>query len=352
MQEPVMEGRGYYNEHSELQARSAEEADRILGRGLAAVTLSPGPLTIADFGSSQGHNSMRQMALALDRLTERTRQSQDIMVVHTDLPHCDFNSLFTMLETAPDSYRRSRDHVFASVIGHSFYDRLLPAASLTFGWSAFALHWMSALPLVIREHIWPVFAAPDEAMALAAVAAVDWRNFLVHRAEELVPGGQLVLVIGAVDETGATGLEPMMDLANNVLKALVTEGKLDAEVYATMTIPSRPRIRNEFMAPFHNGELPALKLEELVIAETPNAAMLRWQTTGDAAMFAADLTGFFIGAFGPSLFGDNEPLRDLFAIRFAAAIAMAPTEVARPLVTATLRIARRSGCSESTIQDP
>jgi hypothetical protein len=192
MREPVMEGRGYYNEHSELQARSAEEADRMLGRGLAAVTLSPGPLTIADFGSSQGHNSMHQMALVLDRLTERTRQSQDIMVVHTDLPHSDFTSLFTMLETAPDSYRRGRDHAFASAIGHSFYDRLLPAVSLTFGWSAFALHWMSALPLVIREHIWPIYAAPDEATALAAVAAVDWRNFLVHRAKELVSGGQVL----------------------------------------------------------------------------------------------------------------------------------------------------------------
>jgi hypothetical protein len=32
-------------------------------------------------------------------------------------------------------------------------------------------------------------------------------------------------------------------------------------------------------------------------------------------MFAADLTGFVIGACGPSPFGDNEPLRDLFASR-------------------------------------
>jgi hypothetical protein len=31
-------------------------------------------------------------------------------------------------------------------------------------------------------------------------------------------------VIGAVDENGATGLEPMMDLANDILRTLVTEG--------------------------------------------------------------------------------------------------------------------------------
>jgi hypothetical protein len=341
MREPVMEGRGYYNEHSELQARSADEADGVLGRALDAIVIPPGPLTIADFGSSQGHNSMRQLALALDRLAERTGQSRDTMVVHTDLPHCDFTSLFAMLENAKDSYRRGRKHVFACAVGHSFYDRLLPANSLTFGWSAFALHWMSALPVALGDHIWPVLAAPDEAKALAEVAAEDWRNFLASRAEELVPGGQLVLVIGAADATGATGLEPIMELANDVLKALVADSKLSADVYAAMTIPSRPRTREEFQAPFDKGELPALSLEELVIAQTPNAAMLRWQQTGNAVMFAATITGFFIAAFGPSLFGHDDALRDLFASRFTAAIAMAPAEVAWPLVTATLRISRR-----------
>ena len=51
MREPIMQGRGYYNEHSELQARSAAEADGMLERALAAVTIPAGPPTIADFGS-------------------------------------------------------------------------------------------------------------------------------------------------------------------------------------------------------------------------------------------------------------------------------------------------------------
>lgn len=341
MRDPIMQGRGYYNQHSELQARSAEEADGMLERALAAVMIPGGPPTIADFGSSQGHNSMRQIALMLDRLTERIGHERDVRVVHTDLPHCDYTSLFVTLETSLDSYRRGRPYAFPSAIGHSFYDRLLPAGSLTLGWSSFALHWMSALPMALREHIWPVCGSPDEGEALAEVAAKDWRNFLAYRAEELTPGGQLVLVIGAVNATGATGLEPMMDLANDVLRKLVTDGKLSAQAYTTMTIPSRPRSREEFRAPFDKGEVEELSLEELVIAETPNAAMLRWRQTGDAAAFASDITGFFIAAFGPSLFGDNEPLRELFAKRFVAAIARAPALIALPLVTATLRVARR-----------
>ncbi len=339
MLEPVMQGGGYYNKHSELQARSAAQADGVLARALAAVAVPTGPLVVADFGCAQGRNSLRPMALVLDGLAARAGRERDVMVVHTDLPHCDFTSLFTTLETAPDRYRHGRDHVFSSVIGHSFYDRLLPAGSLTFGWSSFALHWMSALPQALRLHIWPVLGAPDEQAALAAIAARDWRNFLKYRAEELAPGGQLVLVVGAVDEAGASGLEPMMDLANNVLAALVTEGPLAAAAYAGMTIPSRPRRREEFIAPFEDGGLP-LSLEELVVAETPNAAMLRWEEAGDATLFAADIAGFFVAAFGPSLFGDDDGLRALFTDRFTAAVGMAPAQIARKLVTATLRIRR------------
>jgi hypothetical protein len=69
--------------------------------------------------------------------------------------------------------------------------------------------------------------------------------------------------------------------------------------------------------------------------------MLRWRQTGDAAAFASDITGFFIAAFGPSLFGDNELLHELFAKRLTETIARAPGPIAQPLVTATLRIARR-----------
>ena len=105
----------------------------MLERALAAVKIPGGPPTIADFGSSQGHNSMRQIGLMLDRLTERMGRERDVRVVHTDLPHCDYTSLFVTLETSPDSYRRGRPYAFASAIGHSFYDRLLPAGSLTLG---------------------------------------------------------------------------------------------------------------------------------------------------------------------------------------------------------------------------
>jgi hypothetical protein len=66
-----------------------------------------------------------------------------------------------------------------------------------------------------------------------------------------------------------------------------------------MTIASRPRSHAEFTAPFDKGDFAELSLEELVIAETPNAAMLHWRQPGDAAAHSLPtLRAFSLGPSG------------------------------------------------------
>jgi hypothetical protein len=340
MTETVMRGHGYYNTHSELQARSGEVSDPVLDAALQAAAIPPsGPLTIADFGSSQGRNSLRPMDRAIAALLARSGPDRDIMVVHVDQPHNDFASLFALLE-GEASYRRGRPGVFSAAIGRSFYEPLLPAGSLSFGWSSIALHWMSHLPVPVADHIWIPRATTTEQAAIAAVAAADWLAFLSHRMRELAPGGQLVLIQGAMDETGSTGLEPLQDAANAALRALVAEGRLAPAAYAGMTIPSRPRTRAEFEAPFAQGALPGLRLETLSICTAPNPIRGRWLADGDAGAFARDLTGFFLAAFSPALFGEDAALEAAFTERLQAMIADDPASFAQELVIGILRIAR------------
>jgi hypothetical protein len=342
MTETVMRGHGYYNTHSELQARSGEVSDPVLDAALRAATIpASGPLTIADFGCSQGRNSMRPMDRALAALLARTGDDRDVVVIHIDQPHNDFASLFALLE-GETSYRRGRPNVFSAAIGRSFYEPLLPARSLTLGWSSIALHWMSHLPVPVADHIWISRGTPAEQAAIAAVAAEDWRAFLGHRMRELVPGGQLVLIQGAIDETGSSGLEALQDAANGVLRALVAEGRLAPETYAAMTLPSRPRTRLEFEAPFAEDALPGLRLEELAICTAPNPIRDRWLADGDDGVFAREMTGFFLAAFSPSLFGDDTALEAAFAERLQVMIAADPAAFAQELVLGILRIARSS----------
>jgi hypothetical protein len=323
-----------------LQARSGAVSDPVLDAALRAVVIpTSGPLTIADFGCSQGRNSMRPMDRALTALLDRTGPDRDIMVVHVDQPHNDFASLFALLE-GEASYRRNRPRVFSAAIGRSFYEPLLPAGSLSFGWSSIALHWLSHLPVAVADHIWISRGTAAEQATIAAVAAADWQAFLSHRMRELAPGGQLVLIQGAVDEAGSSGLEMLQDAANAVLRALVAEGRLAPETYAAMTIPSRPRTRLDFEAPFIAGALPDLRLEALSIGTAPNPMRDRWLADGDGGAFARDLTGFFLAAFSPALFGEDAALEAVFTERLQQMIAADPQPFAQELVIGILRIAR------------
>jgi SAM dependent carboxyl methyltransferase len=336
-----MQGHGYYNAHSELQARSAQASDPVLDAALREVAIpAAGPITLADFGSSQGRNSLRPMGRALSILTARAGAEQDFAVIHTDQPHNDFASLFTLLQESEDSYLRERPNVFAYAIGRSFYGPLFPAGTLTFGWSSIALHWLSRRPAIAPNHLWFDRGPPEVREAFATVAAEDWLSFLTHRAKELAPGGQLVLVSGANDDEGQCGIEGVFDVANEVLQRMVAEGELPTAAYQAMTVPVRPRSRAEFEAPFRSGLLPELKLEEITIAPTPNPALDNWRADGNADALAQVMTGFFVGAFGPTLFGDDQPLENAFATHLHQAIAAQPERAARELVTGTVRVSR------------
>jgi hypothetical protein len=83
MTETVMRGHGYYNTHSELQARTAAVSDPALEAALQGVAIPEfGPITIADFGCSQGRNSLHPMDRALTVIGRRAGAGREFIVVH------------------------------------------------------------------------------------------------------------------------------------------------------------------------------------------------------------------------------------------------------------------------------
>ena len=142
-----MEGRGGYNRRSAVQAAGASPALPLLEQAANEVVLLVGRsavIVVADYGSSEGRNSLAPIGRALAILRGRAGRDRAISVVHTDQPGNDFNALFDMLATDPESYTRHDPAVYASAVGTSFYRQILPSECVTLGWSSWAVQWLSA----------------------------------------------------------------------------------------------------------------------------------------------------------------------------------------------------------------
>src|SRR5215471_6516416 len=234
-----MEGSGFYDRHSLAQRSAGSFGLPLLERAVAALPeISEGelPIIIADLGAASGRNELIPIRLAIDGLRARGFD-ESIAVVHTDIPENDFNTLFENLEHSPDTYL-GRPNVFAFVAGRSFYEQIFPIGMVTLGWSAIAVHWLSRVPLPIPDHVYCSFATGTARDELAAQSAKDWRSFLLARAVEMRPGGQLVVVGGAATPDGASGAEALMGALDHALRAAVDDGSLSEAEYERMTVPT------------------------------------------------------------------------------------------------------------------
>lgn len=306
----AMAGSGLYNRHSGLQhanLQSAlplfEEAARVVGREVH------GPVTIADYGASQGRNSMGPMASAIDLL--RVEQAdRPVSVVHTDLPSNDFASLFTLLADDPASYLAGRDGVYPLAVGRSYFDAILPPGSVDLGWSSNALHWMSRSPVEVQDHGWAVFSRSEEARsAVDAVLADDWLRFLTARNAELRPGGRLVCqFMGRGDDSH--GFEWMAGHFWQSIVALKERGQLTDEETLRMTAPSAGRSLEQLAAPFEAGLASDLQLEHLSRFEAPDPYWDEFQRTGDADRLGANWANMMRAANGPNFVAALDPARE------------------------------------------
>src|SRR4029077_1287966 len=115
----LMQGGGFYYRHGCVQAAGVTAALPALARAAAAVPIEL-PLIVADYGSSQGRNSLRPMQVAIEGLRARA-SNVPITVIHIDQPGNDFSSLFALLNSSPDSYLQLHAETYAAAIGRSFF---------------------------------------------------------------------------------------------------------------------------------------------------------------------------------------------------------------------------------------
>jgi hypothetical protein len=318
-----MEGKGAYNQHARLPAGGAALALPLLEKAARNVRLDPAdqPVVLADYGSSQGKNSLALLRVAIQTLRCQLGPERSIFAYHIDQPANDFNSLFAVLDTDPDSYARHEPNVFPCAIGRSFYEQVLPAESVHLGWSSYAAVWLSCVPGLIPGHFVVLRSTGAARAAFTSQAAHDWEAFLALRALELRAGGRLVVVLPALDEAGSSGgFEDLMDHANEVLEQMAHEGVLLANERARMVLGTYPRRNSELLAPFvRDGQFNQLTVEDCEFSVLEDTAWAEYQRDGDAEALAAKHALFFRSIFAPSLAsalggdGDVEERQSSFA---------------------------------------
>jgi hypothetical protein len=300
----VMEGGGSYNRNARIPAGGASFAMPLLEQAARNIPLDrhDQPIVIADYGSSQGKNSLAPMRVAVRTLRERLGSARPILVVHIDQPANDFNTLFDVVHSDPERYSADDPNVFSSAIGRSFYESVLPPQQVDLGWSSYAAVWLSRIPTRIPGHFAYVGSTGDVRAAFDRQGAEDWKSFLSLRAAELRPGGRLVVVLPGLEDEGSSGFEALFNHANSALAEMVEQGALSADERAHMVIAAYPRRRSHLLEPFsQDGQFCALTVEQCELFPLPDAAWADYERDGNKDAFAATHAAFFRAIFVPSL---------------------------------------------------
>jgi len=252
---------------------------------------------LSDMGCADGGTSLNMVRSAIK--TINTQQSSlPVQVVYADQPRNDFNALVKIINGLTDfkTYLDEFDNVFPTFAGTSFYKQILPPNTLHIGFSATAMHWLSAKPTNISNHVHAVGAQGKELAAFQNHARNDWAAILRHRANELRSGGHLVLVNFCRDQQGrylgnTDGIN-MFDTFNQIWQQHVDNKVITQEEYVNMTLPQYYNNVEEFSAPFNdtNSEVSkaGLRLAHIETRVVDCPFKVDFQRHGDAKKFAHD----------------------------------------------------------------
>lgn len=204
-----MMGGGFYNKNAALQAAGITMVLPIWEQACGGIVCGDDEtIVIADYGCSQGRNSLIPVRIAIDAVRTKAGQGRPIQILHTDLPSNDFSSLFDVLAASPDSYMHQALGIFPMVIGRSYFEQIVPESFRPLIWNTWTMHWMSRAPMDAPDAIGPRFS--NDPAVLASTQALqdeDWRCFLELRGRELRPGGKLLTCFAGFEDNKGSGWE-------------------------------------------------------------------------------------------------------------------------------------------------
>ncbi|MEC8095747.1 MAG: SAM-dependent methyltransferase [Cyanobacteriota bacterium] len=288
---------------------------------------------LIDYGAADGGTAVGLWNQVLDRL-HTNQPKAHLTLIGNDLPSNDNVALAKNL--ALQTPRDPKPTVLVSAC--SFYEPTVAPNSVSFGFSATAMHWLSTSPGPLDSHTHVLASSDAEALQrFTAQAMRDWNHILELRSRELKVGGRLLTVNLSRDEAGLylghNGGEThnVHDQLHQIWRGMADEGLISDEQYRNGTVLNFYKSPQEFMAPLNDSSSApyrnGLRLvdERTVYVKCPYRR--RWNENGDTATFAAGLMATirswsrhsFIGAAG-------EAAADTLFERLQQRIADAPSD--------------------------
>jgi hypothetical protein len=249
-------------------------------------------VSLADFGCSEGKNSVA--ALSAAAAAALGAGAPAVHIAHVDLP----DNNWAAVQAAVDAgYEKSEKlSVSLAPFPKGFYQACFPPASLDVTYASAAFHWASGegLPLALPDAAVTPKRTTDAAAreAALAAAAADWEKVLTLRAQELRPGGKLVMS-NVVDDGPLDGVWKIVE---REWAALHASGAVSDAECAAAVVRVHQRSAAQWMAPLRDGG-GAAGLFRVVDATTvtqvaPAYAALK-AGTGDAAAYGLWVSRFF-----------------------------------------------------------
>lgn len=284
----AMKGAGYYSRSTRGAKDVIDQATPLVLDAIqrADPGAGAGALRVADFGCADGGTSLDMWRRALTE-ARRLAPARPIEIVYCDLPGNDFSQLFRIVhgQTELKSYLEEIGETYVFATGASFHQAVVPRSSLAFGFSASASHYIARTPCDISDHVHMVGAHGAERQAYEEQGRRDWERFLLARAQELAPGGRLVLINFGVDEQGrwlgsTTGVS-MFDMFARIWRGLADEGIISRAEFAATNFPQCYRTLEQFTAPFADGASPVRRAG--LILESAETRVVACPYAGDFA---------------------------------------------------------------------